>query len=123
MIPVGPERDKAILIAMGYKEVDAPKYWHCDSESGLVKYQGTDNEDWICPRCMLRPYSTDISCAMKLWEEMKEKSHEMYIIHRYGMVSCKVWSKNEPNPKFYFVGKTEADAISGAWLKWKEANQ
>jgi hypothetical protein len=89
--PPGPERDKEIAILRGEAE---PK-----------------------------PWSTDISVAFELWEEMKGASRyvKLYIsdVKKSGIYMFFEGKTDNEGWKITHVGKDEADAISGAYIKWK----
>lgn len=121
MTPAGPERDKRIAELIGWREVkmlDGNAY-------GIPPYFGEDATQSV----MVAPYSTDIATAMELWDEMRalvRKSSVGKIILEMDttgyLIYCKVFatSISVPTKCFEHKSQTEAGAISGAWLKWKE---
>ena len=115
MTPAGPERNKRIAELRGEEIV-------CIHRSPTHRTGCVYND--ICERCFRfesdKPYSTDISAAMELWDEMKEWGKQSPDLLRLefipvidaclcyiGQIGCE--------------GKDEADAISGCYLKWKES--
>jgi hypothetical protein len=117
MIPAGPERDLAILKTKGYIEVPAPDFWSCDSKIGLQR-----ENDLICPVCMLTPWSTDITAAMILWAEMREAKQwpSLNVMGTGDVVLCYL-AVTDDEDMIEYQAETEADAISGCYLKWKES--
>lgn len=116
--PVGIERDKQIAELKGLTVIDV-------NQRGNRQYQyktGPGGYGKGFPRKKVPPYSTDISCAMELWEEMKGKFPSMHLSYMPDK-SCRVYLKYEDmrGPIIYEGGETEADAISGAYVKWRTA--
>lgn len=122
MISAGPERDKRIAELKGrclhkntenYQEfgMEIIHYIRCldcrDSNVSLYEKQ--------------KPYSTDITCAMGLWDEMA-KAGLMPVIKTiwidHGELGYRVSCEGG---HFMHEAWDMADAISGAWLKWKES--
>lgn len=117
MIPVGIERDRRIAELRGEKE-DRLEDYLCDR---CYRMEGCVS----CDNYGHSPYSTDIACAMELWEEMKGvmavKLEAWSGVDHKQIIDC--YYKPTPNSYECYSGDTEADTISGAWLKWKEATQ
>ncbi len=72
----------------------------------------------------VKPYSTDIATAMELWEEMKAAGVMLTLqYHKNSGIGCRLSLTNEEaffdRASMSSYAETEADAISGAWLKWK----
>ncbi len=127
MIPAGPERDKVIA------EMRGDKAGLCE-DGGLNEYY----DGYICDcgykgewgdypehDIPVKPYSTDIAYAMELWEEMKKVGDvELDFKIRQGNCYCRLGIGGEPSDDYDIeivnIVETEADAISGAWLKWRE---
>jgi hypothetical protein len=70
------------------------------------------------------PYSTDIRYAMELWEEMKAANAILELCTTGGYkntgIACKVYIAGK---MFLYKAETEAEAIAGAYLKWREDGQ
>jgi hypothetical protein len=143
MIPAGPERDKRIAELRGehwhedgviYCEVDGMKLlWGCAiacscGNTGYIWHRGqkiNDKGEWdyavnrinepMQCESIIKPYSTDISAAMELWGEMREAGIKPWLCNVDKIVLCTTADKDS-----YREATTEADAISGAWLKWRE---
>jgi hypothetical protein len=115
MIPAGVERDKVIAIKKGEK-VDCD-LWPCVDNAFCDEYQG-----FKCPHQGVKPYSTDIACAMKL--ELPVNHYE--VVRRRNKVQVLCWITLNPegihysSEWHYTEAEAMADARSGAWLKWKE---
>ena len=115
MKPAGIERDKQIaglrgtLCSHPYMheigcQVKAPSSEICEDKCGCLFYQ-------------VKPYSTDISAAMELWEEIPQNSQMM---KNPDGVTVIVYTNWQIHKRLKYKGEDTADAISGAWLKWKE---
>jgi hypothetical protein len=108
--PCGVERDKQIAELRGDKKLQ-----HMTMFAGRP-----EKVDWY-----YKPYSTDIATAMELWEEMKganlRPSLTVYTSddgeHKLACEARLIADK--PITRWREIGETEADAISGAWLKWR----
>lgn len=108
----------------------------CDSNS--IAWPTHCHEDF-CLTWQIKPYSTDIATAMELWEEMFEvestwelrlkkycsgTAHPNQGLFVSTVLKKRAWEEmfeivkfiSEPNSS---SGGSAADAISGAWLKWK----
>ena len=124
MIKAGPERDKKIA------ELQGDKQGECDDRSYEEYFNG-----WICETCRqtgswnnlgehdipIKPYSTSIVHAMELWEEMKGAgSLELETFDKSLIHSVRCTLELPEEVYFYHEAETEADAISGAYLLWKE---
>jgi len=104
------ERDREIAEIRG----ECEHYW------GTREYDCTLCETYKC-KCdqfagsIKKPYSTSIVHAMELWEEMKAEwgMPKLEVLHG-NRAECSAWHEG-----IIYEGETEADAISGAWLKWK----
>jgi hypothetical protein len=68
---------------------------------------------------------------MELWQEMKEAESIAFATSvvlnavigtksASGVIECEIFTDGHKLDASY-IGKTEADAISGCWLKWKES--
>jgi hypothetical protein len=123
MIPAGPERDTKIAEMRG----------ECTHSDKRLMPTG----DFYCVDCHIfspffKSYSTDISCAMELWEEM-HTSGETGLDHwrantwkfdiGYRARIENVWKGIEviTNAKHASLNSALADAISGAYVKWRAA--
>lgn len=131
MNKVGPERDKVIaeladddlshtfIPHPGQGLVAGMVCRYCDIPQTSVTMR--DESTLECNK-RIKPYSTDIACAMELWEEMKGAGYnlELSFHNKWGII-CRFVTKHPDNTVCFTAGgETEADAISGAWLKWKE---
>ncbi len=117
MIPAGIERDKIIA------EIKDEVKHTCHAHHMIARRCPTTGVNYCermkCEYWRYKEYSTDIATAMELWEEMKAAgiSIELSYHDKWGII-CRFVSDR---PTIYTSGgKTEADAISGAWLEWKE---
>lgn len=103
--PVGVERDKQIAELRGDRQIH---------EDNKYRYYYKD-----------KPYSTDIATAFELWEEMKGASRyvKLYIsdVKKSGIYMFFEGKTEDDDWKITHVGETEADAISGAYEKWRTA--
>ena len=102
----GPARDREIAVLRG------------DDCIADVEEIGCRGNCTVCDNWAYKPYSTDISAALELWGEMKAsgKAVELSSHSEWGMI-CRFVSDK---PTIYSAsGETEADAISGAYLKWR----
>lgn len=135
MIPAGPERDKVIGIDRGDKPSDI---WNCSCGGVMFNVQQVDWHRKFCrkgklkPKSKFKPYSTSIVHAMELWEEMKANIKDssigllsLKIATTSILIVCEMFESHINNPSVLarHQAETEADAISGAWLKWKEAKK
>lgn len=121
MIPAGIERDKQVAELRGDDRV-------CGFDTcAYMMSPAHDCDD--CQYLIDKPYSTDISCAMELWEEMKQGGCNLYLHYNAADAAPKsirgiavevIKPSYKINDLEWVKGETEADAISGAWLKWKE---
>ena len=125
----GVERDKVVAELRGDKpdiichlptEADCPYYGHVGEEDC------PDKCEYLKPD--YKPYSTDIACAFELWEEMKGAIRNssasvlrLNIDTISYLICCTVLESHmgKPSKLGKCLAETEADAISGAWLKWK----
>lgn len=102
MKPTGPERDRKIAKIRG-------EHYQCTMTPHERKLKS------------IKPYSTNISAAMELWEEMKGAG-ELYLSYdEETRCICHIWSGGNCIVEYW--ADTEADAISGAYLQWKGAAQ
>ncbi len=62
------------------------------------------------------PYSTSLTDAWPLWEEMKVTG---LLCLNVGREETEVILPFRTTGGIYYKGKDEADAISGAWVMWK----
>ena len=115
MIPAGPERDKVIAELRGEcahealaKVVDSHDYYDCHKCSKM----------FLPYKNYIKPYSTGIATSMELWEEMKGAGATLTLECEETWVQVIAVFGNHPTARG--AAETEADAISGAWLKWKE---
>ena len=101
MIPAGPERDRAIA------ELRHEQIAHEPIPGMYVEMHA-------------KPYSTDIATAMELWEEMKGAGYVALTTLGSGFpIYCHL-HEDSTGIIYDLEAKTEADAISGDWLQWKE---
>jgi hypothetical protein len=130
MIPAGEERDKRIAEIRGdtciaYSVV--PIKIHTAGPACMKKSIAFPD----CHNCLMflyPKYSTDINAAMELWEEMKSEikgeslnsKGELYLSFNnpdfMGPINCEIIDMGRILSS---RGDTEADAISGVYLKWK----
>jgi hypothetical protein len=113
--PVGPERDKQIAELRG----ECQYYW------GIPKYNCTLADSYSCScehfiGSTDKPYSTDIACAFELWEEMKGTgkvgiAYDNNSIAKEDGILCYYGHGIHYGD---YIGASEADAISGAYVKW-----
>lgn len=132
MKTAGPERDREVAIARNDCCVNGVYVALCTPCIPTIpECDGGCTEP--------KPYSTDITAAMELWEEMfTPQFHNLCVwdIHVSG------FCPSQSNPKHYFsaniknkhdqfkyrtgnvrhatVNEAMADAISGAYLKWRK---
>ena len=126
--PAGPERDREIA-EIKYPDMEYVEQNHRGVMMGFMrdpnikKGYGYGN-----PRHKVKPYSTSIAHAMELWEEMKGAVKESSIGQlslelntTSFLINCQIIEThiNKPTKHVNHKGNTEADAISGAWLKWR----
>ncbi len=129
MIPAGPKRDKVIAETKGgYKTCEAPIIVnHRCNSNGLKQC-----EKRKCEHYKHKPFSSDILCAMELWDEMLTSDRIGFERWRantwkgergYRARIENVWTSIEilTHNKHKTLNEALADAISGAWLKWREA--
>lgn len=110
MKPAGIERDKQIAEMRGEVCAFYVKKVVCASACE------SPNE---CDHPLIKPYSTDISAAMELWEEMKAAVLFVVLCNpEKGDILCSV--QDTHGEEYYAEAETESDAISGAWIRWKE---
>jgi hypothetical protein len=132
MKPAGPERDREIAEVRGFtvREVNVRgKFQYCIPRGPAGYGRGY-------PRCPVPKWSTDIAAAMELWEEMKNGRGDSiplkkrvisvrleynigYASHPDGIIGVRIVMPGDESDVINYRGKTEADAISGAYLKWK----
>jgi hypothetical protein len=116
MIEAGPERDKYIAELRGEKctrlfieddpcNQDCKLFW--DNRCPLPN-------DYEC-----KNWSTNRNDAWELWDEMKENLRQVELIYAPANFICVLYSYEWKS--IYFDGKDEADAISGAYIKYMEA--
>ena len=97
---------------------------HCDESVSSHKDERYQIAGYTYPSkhiLQVKPYDTDIACAMELWEEMIQAGlfptlKTIQIDHceiGYRMI---VGDRHGETHEDY----TRAKAIAGAWLKWKE---
>jgi hypothetical protein len=93
-----------------------------------------DNPNWsfcdtTCDKCntpMAKPYSTDIRYAMELWGEMKAAGMSLQLNSYGDIVRCVLYKPyvttkgNRLKELYADASHTEAEAIAGAYLKWRE---
>ena len=108
MTPVGPERNKRIA-EMIYGNASIA----LDGKTVLVNKE--PDRDGHYGSSHAPNWSTDISAAMKLWDEMKESYKVQLIADGPISIYCLL------TQSIRYLGETEADAISGCYLKWKES--
>jgi hypothetical protein len=113
--PAGPERDKQIA-----------KLREDEGDCGSMEKCRWDKS--VCDNCIPKPYSTDISCAMELWEEMVQAGLIVYISESKDGAICTASEQVEVQSHTYgtiergeHMAEEKADAISGAYLKWGKA--
>jgi hypothetical protein len=125
MIPAGPERDRRIAELRGdkctqysmtpiefgtsgpacrYNSIAFPDDCRREGESYCLGYED-------------KPYSTDITTAMELWDEMVKDG--LYPVLRtieidHGEIGYRMCAGE------VYEGWSKADAISGCYLEWKE---
>ena len=118
MIPAGVERDRVIAELRGIECVylvrnDINYYVGCTFLDGKAECKNCRHETFC-----YKPYSTDIATAMELWEEMKGAGNPPYLIcSGAGYVECYLHINGE---QLVHTAGTEADAISGAYLRWRK---
>jgi hypothetical protein len=122
--PVGIERDKQIAEVRGdevfiechHDLIPCDCIWEpTRTECGMESPETCKDRQVYDPK----PYSTDISCAMELWEEMKGAGLFIVLCNpEKGDILCSV--QDTHGEEYYHEGETEADAISGCFLKWKK---
>ncbi len=134
MDKVGIERDKRIAELMGWvvkERIINRRGWDCTveceskTEKQIASYgwhrrerYSEDGRQWKA----IKPYSTSIAHAMELWDEMKEAGeHPCLGVRVDGWIFCNTMT-DRLKVENDTIGENEADAISGAWLKWKEAD-
>jgi hypothetical protein len=124
MKPAGPERDREVAEVRGYKVREGETNYKGNKRKIKQMRIMTKEKPYLKSHARWVPlakYSTDIAAAMELWEEMKGagyvKLEAPFTSSLHGAVNCCFWPKNKG--MFNIYGKTEADAISGAYLKWK----
>jgi hypothetical protein len=136
MKPAGAERDRDIAEVRGdevfiechHDLIPCDCIWEPTKTECLMDSPETCRDRQIYPPL---PYSTDISCAMELWEEMHNSwQTSTWVIdtkcwEETGHCWAKVrqWWKeieHESQRKHKSLSEAMADAISGAWLKWKK---
>lgn len=119
MIAAGPERDREIAkIKFPHHEIfstnhkGATMWWTRDP----CKLRGYGHGN---PRHKVRPYSTDTTTAMELLEEMIQHWDfvDISCCQRGYVINLLMNLENFHNTH----GNTLANAISGAWQKWKES--
>lgn len=129
MKQAGPERDKVIAELRG----------DCYHDYELTRESDFPDEDahiWTCKLCLHdeytwgrrpehpgngKPYSTDIATAMTLWEEMKGEALMLALDYaKSSKIKCIFFEDSSVDVYYHENCETEADAISGAWLKWKQ---
>jgi hypothetical protein len=127
--PVGPERDKQIAELRGeYKCMHDMRPRGLPPEANIADMCEKNSICWpthcfegVCLIWKVKPYSTDISCAMELWEEMIESELQFYI--DANKTHSSVWMLDEGIGDRIMLNEVVpynlADAISGAYLKWK----
>lgn len=115
MIKVGPERDKVIAELRGelchhpkIKEVG------CKVEKPIARIC---EDECKCLFYHIKPYSTSIVHAMELWEEMPTGTQ---LSKNPNGATVRVKHGHHYKDYIVYKGDTEADAISGAYLKWKQ---
>lgn len=119
--PVGRERDRQIVELKGlcwHETEDAYTCKHCGMKALMSLDSNTAWNREINPY-----YSTSLTNAWELWEEMKKEKDTMALDLNYD--SCRTKDKSyevlceKELSESLFRGTTEADAISGAWVEWK----
>jgi hypothetical protein len=123
MKPAGADRDREIAEIRGDKPECIPEPWKSNEHAICSRAISCD----VCTKKRDKPYSTDIAAAFELWEEMKAWARKQPHAYDGEIASiqaemegtlCILWT--ELTTPIYYRAETEADAISGAWLKWKE---
>lgn len=77
-------------------------------------------DEWVVPH-----YSTSLTDAWELWEEMKKSIFTMQLIgtrnKRTQVAIGDHWNGKRDTPITFkaWLGQDEPDAISGAWVMWK----
>ncbi|KKM90519.1 hypothetical protein LCGC14_1237790 [marine sediment metagenome] len=134
MIPAGVERDKVIAELRGEKSCMYYSGFPVDI-SGDAEGCTNDSIAWPdCDNCLMfsyKPYSTDIATAMTLETEMVNNGLTVTIAASKwgdGYKADATLFENGVGKTSYYVSKeletiekAIADAISGAWSKWKES--
>lgn len=112
MKPAGKERDIEIEKLKGYsKEVPAPDSWACNSKIALEREDG----DLLCPLCLTKSYSTSWNDAKELWDELPFDKRYFENQNEDHEITYAVKILGE-----FIYGKDFPDAVSQAWIKWKE---
>ena len=123
MIPAGIERDKIIA------EIKDEVKHTCHAHHMIARRCPTTGVNYCermkCEYWRYKEYSTDIATAMELWEEMKAAGVMLTLqYHKNSGIGCRLSLTNEEaffdRASMSSYAETEADAISGAWLEWKE---
>ena len=121
MKPAGPERDRGIAEVRGD---EGEERWSCSCGGTMYNKaqvhwhsRGHSDEYIVTQYTKHKPYSTDISAAMELWRDLPRgctlyKGAKSFIVRIYKTNYPSRWECRHE-------GETEADAISGAYLKWK----
>lgn len=111
MIPVGPERDRLIC-------------WT------KLKEVPIDERRPYCTKCnpecdFYNLYSTDITAAMRLLPDLLWDGYQLTVQQNLTRTELSATFIQYTQIKYQaegcdFINEVIADAISGAWLKWKE---
>jgi hypothetical protein len=128
MIPAGRERDKRIAELKGYIWHDIPADAKGENAGRVLAPPNLKNSGWVpppkgkVPELIFVPkYSTDDAIALELWDELI-KIGLMPVIRTieidHGEIGFRVIVGNKTGETH--EGWTLADAISGAYLNYKE---
>jgi hypothetical protein len=127
MIPVGRERDKRIAELLGYTFKDFSAYTKDEAHEPLYMLFKKDK-----PKAWMPDYSTNRNDAWELWDIMKENGARVrLVINAIDSNGVFIIIESIRYQSVYFgvfrdvsyTGKDEADAISGAFIKYMEAKK
>lgn len=138
MIPAGIERDKRIAELRGEcihmpdqdsfnPHSSTATCFLCAEEFDALMVYELHSEDVIFTN-VNQKYSTDIAAAMELWNEIREALRNgsemkprLYLESGTIWVACEMWDVRPDKMRHKHLAETEADAISGCYLKWRES--
>jgi hypothetical protein len=112
MIPAGRERDKKIAELLGWLHYEdyLPGASYDNPKNGLINTETTEVRKW----------STNRNDAFELWDIMKKECDIYFNVNENAEYEI-LLDVDLPITPISYLGKDEADAISGAFIKYKEA--